>query len=279
MTHTGNNTDWKVLPNSVWSRLYSMPYVAGYGDLRLVVQNASLEVRLDSNWGVSLNSPSYYEVRDKLEAEREYCDWKPWLVNTPIPGFQIQLDTSTGTVSPVENGTGYRLVVNISSSPIDSYINGSGISLPQLNWPQFPTIYARDKTSIVDGITLCPDSTSWMAQYPFQIQHALAQPTPYASRVHMALPFVLIVIAANIIKTAAFILTLRTCSTGHIVTIGDAIASFLENPDDSLTGKCTLSKKKLVHSPPNIRIKPWHVQEKLIISVIGGEHGSSALVL
>jgi hypothetical protein len=184
---------------------------------------------------VSLNTPSYDETVNKSEADRKYCDWKPWLVNTPVPGFQIQSDTSTGTVSPVENGTGYRLVVNISSSPLDSYLNGSGISLPQLNWPQF--------RAIVDGITLCPDSTSWMAQYPSQIQHALAQPTPYASRVHVALPFVLIVIAANFIKTAAFILTLRTCSTGHIVTIGDAIASFLESSDNSSTGKCIVDMR------------------------------------
>jgi len=224
MTNTGNNTDWKVLPNPVWSCLYSMPYVAGYGDLRLVVQSVSLEVRLDPNWGMSLENPSYDETVNKSEADRKYCDWKPWLVNTPVPGFQIQLDTSTGTVSPVENVTGYRLVVDISSSPLDSSLNGSGIPLPQLNWPQFPAINSRDKTSIVDGITLCPDSTSWMAQYQLQIKHALARPTPYASRVHMALPFVLIVIAANFIKTVAFILTLKTCSMSHIVTIGDAIA-------------------------------------------------------
>jgi hypothetical protein len=280
MTNTEGNTDgWKVLPNSVWSQLYSIPYVAGYGDLRLVVESASLEVRLDSNWGVSLSEPSYDETANKSEAYRKYCDWKPWLVNTPIPGFHIQLDTSTGTISPVENGTGYRLVVNISSSPIDSYLNGSGILLPQLNWPQFRPIYARDNTSIVDDITLCRNSASWMAQYPFQIKHALAQPTPYASRVHMALPFVLVVIAANFIKTTAFMLTLRTCSTGHIVTIGDAISSFLESPEKSSTGKCTLSKQKLVRYSPDIRIQPWHLQEKLVISVVGGGHGSSALVL
>jgi hypothetical protein len=109
MTNTEGNTDgWKVLPNSVWSQLYSIPYVAGYGDLRLVVESASLEVRLDSNWGVSLSEPSYDETANKSEADRKYCDWKPWLVNTPIPGFHIQLDTSTGTISPVENGTGYQ---------------------------------------------------------------------------------------------------------------------------------------------------------------------------
>lgn len=134
MLNTGNNTDgWKVLPNSVWSHLYSIPYVAGYGDLRLVVQNASLDVKLDSNWGVSHNEPSYNKTANKLEDDRKYCDLKPWLANTPIPGFQIQLNTSTGTVSPIENGIGYRLVVNISSSPVDLYLNGSVISIPQLN--------------------------------------------------------------------------------------------------------------------------------------------------
>jgi len=39
-----------------------------------LVQNVSLEVRLDSNWGVTLNKPSHNENTNKSKADRKYCD-------------------------------------------------------------------------------------------------------------------------------------------------------------------------------------------------------------
>ncbi|KAF2797901.1 hypothetical protein K505DRAFT_322270 [Melanomma pulvis-pyrius CBS 109.77] len=269
-TDTGSDSaGWKVLENSAWSRIYSTGYVAGYGDLRLVVHNASFDVKLSPDWEVSLHKPDPFRPDSR-------CTWKSWLADTPMAGFQIQLNASTGAVEPADDGSAYRLVVNMSS-PYPQDLNKSALVLPHLKWPQFDPI----NTSLVStSIKLCPDLT-WMAFYPYQIDHGLAQPIPYASKVLMALPFILVVIVANAMKTVAIISALKICSTGHIITIGDAVASFLERPDKSLAGKCTLSKKKLVraYDQTNVYTKPWRFSEKLIISVIGGEHRSSTIVL
>jgi hypothetical protein len=118
-----------------------------------------------------------------------------------------------------------------------------------------------------------------MAQYSLQVHHALAKPIPYGSAGDMALPFILVVITANLVKAMAFILAPRICSTGRIVTIGDAISSFLEIPEDTTRGKCTPTKRKLVRPPVIVRNKLFYVQEKLLILVTRGEHGISTSIV
>ncbi|MCJ1394217.1 hypothetical protein MMC18_007095 [Xylographa bjoerkii] len=66
-------------------------------------------------------------------------------------------------------------------------------------------------------------------------------------KVRFGLSIMLIVIVCNLLKTICMALTLWTIHEWPLVTIGDAIASFLEQPDITTIGLCLLSKADVRH--------------------------------
>jgi hypothetical protein len=94
-------------------------------------------------------------------------------------------------------------------------------------------------TSLNEHWNMSTDSTSLL----LQIAGANARPVTN-SEVQMSLTFLTIVIACNAIKVGClgFLLWKSTDEmTPPLVTIGDAISSFLEAPDSSTRGYCTYS--------------------------------------
>jgi hypothetical protein len=105
VTASGENTEnWKVLENSVWSRLYSTPDVPGYSDTRLEVQAVTFDLPVDPNGDLSFNNLW----------NQNNCNWTRWLLGTPVPAVP----------APVKE-TGYRLAIDLSGSSLNAYLNGS----------------------------------------------------------------------------------------------------------------------------------------------------------
>ena len=82
------------------------------------------------------------------------------------------------------------------------------------------------------------------------------------------------VIVANLLKVIAIFPTLRTCSSDHIMTVGDAVSTFLEHPEKRSRGKCTLST--MSHWT---HVKPWAYHEMPIVWLLGGRRLGTITVL
>ena len=75
------------------------------------------------------------------------------------------------------------------------------------------------------------------------VKYCLSQTVPEQCKVSVAPMFLLVVIACNVIKIFGFLCTLHiTQKDPPLVTTGDAIQSFLKNPDPTTRGRCLVSK-------------------------------------
>ena len=78
------------------------------------------------------------------------------------------------------------------------------------------------------------------------VLYAFALKIPGGSSVQISLYFMIVVIICNILKATAMVMTYFDPSPDLLVTLGDAIASFLETPDPATKGVCTLSREELL---------------------------------
>ena len=65
-------------------------------------------------------------------------------------------------------------------------------------------------------------------------------------KLNFDLDFALIVMSCNLIKIICMFLTLRKHKRSALITIGDAIQSFLDCPDPTTKGLCTISTDRMV---------------------------------
>ncbi|KAF2496744.1 hypothetical protein BU16DRAFT_537894 [Lophium mytilinum] len=78
------------------------------------------------------------------------------------------------------------------------------------------------------------------------VRHAFADKLPGTSSVQMSLYFLIVVIVCNIMKLTAMVLAYRSFSADYVVTLGDAVSSYLERPDPVTVGLCALDCEDLV---------------------------------
>ena len=81
------------------------------------------------------------------------------------------------------------------------------------------------------------------------VQYCLAKSVKPACSVGVSFPILVVVIVCNSIKVICLLLALLT-KFQPLVTVGDAIASFMARPDDSTYGHCNLSAR-------NVRDGDW----------------------
>lgn len=87
-------------------------------------------------------------------------------------------------------------------------------------------------------------ASSWSIwQHP--ISYCLIQPVEEECRLNFSLTIMIIVILANATKASIMILTWWKLRTPTLVTIGDAITSFLDDPDPTTAGICLATKRDI----------------------------------
>lgn len=79
------------------------------------------------------------------------------------------------------------------------------------------------------------------------VAHALVAPARTRSRVQLSMHFMIVVISANILKLLIMLSVLLTDRSSYVVTLGDAVASFLSSPDPVTEGKCLMEDQSLNH--------------------------------
>ncbi|KAH7071048.1 hypothetical protein FB567DRAFT_598307 [Paraphoma chrysanthemicola] len=247
-------SDWKMLNNKDWSRIYAAENISGYSDLHLMIDQVSFEIQVQQNWSYTLRLPTSVEN----------CDWGS--TSRQNETFNIGVGFSTDPkvlqIRPIDRTA--RFVASIDD------FTANKTEFPGLTLP-----------AILPGKigNICP-GTGWLQAHPaLYVKHARAKINNLANRVQVAIPFLCVVIACNFIKVIGIWLTIKTYSNEHLLTGGDAIASFLNTPEPTTAGRCTLTKSQRHRYGRESEVKPWTVKNKATLFVLGGARVWTATVI
>lgn len=114
------------------------------------------------------------------------------------------------------------------------------------------------------------DSTTWFLNgYP--IQYCLARPMAAQCKLRFSFVIMIIVIGCNLIKTICLAFVASKGSSQPLLTIGDAIESFLATPDPTTRASCTPGRTEFEDTALWGRISPgtWRPQ-RWLKAVSGG---------
>jgi hypothetical protein len=79
----------------------------------------------------------------------------------------------------------------------------------------------------------------------YTVKSCLAAPVPEHCKLQYSLTLIMIVIGANVIKASILCYMAVTTTELPILTIGDAVASFLQQPDRRTMGRCLMSAVRM----------------------------------
>ena len=74
------------------------------------------------------------------------------------------------------------------------------------------------------------------------IEYCLSQKTLEHCQLQFSIDIMVVILVANFLKLLCLLYTIWRVKSPTIVTVGDAISSFLQDPDHATIGQCTLSK-------------------------------------
>ncbi len=95
------------------------------------------------------------------------------------------------------------------------------------------------------------DAEAWAPQ-DWNAKYCLSETVPGKCGFNINLAIVLIVIICNVGKLITMSVVAFSTKLGRpLMTIGDAVSSFLDNPDESTENMCLTSKHDIVSSPGN----------------------------
>ena len=92
-------------------------------------------------------------------------------------------------------------------------------------------------------------------QYP--VEYCLSEPVDEQCKVQLSLVIVAVVIACNAIKLCCMLLVLWKQRSAPLVTLGDAIESFMLNKDTTTSGMCWANKKTFTNQQWEPSARPW----------------------
>ncbi|PWY89613.1 hypothetical protein BO94DRAFT_623599 [Aspergillus sclerotioniger CBS 115572] len=166
-------------------------------------------------------------------------------------------------------------------SSLESYIYGSSLysdllTLVEYNYAYNPTqealrecldtpsnwrnsSWAAMITFELIGIDDLTSIGNWFDNDHYWVDHTTAQHIPVSHclvkeeeqrcQLFFSPPIAIVVIICNILKVICMALTARVERTDLMLTVGDALASFLTRPDPATLGRCLLSHADMTHGP------------------------------
>ncbi|KAL4893307.1 hypothetical protein BDV59DRAFT_207806 [Aspergillus ambiguus] len=97
------------------------------------------------------------------------------------------------------------------------------------------------------------DSASMLQLIPnITVSSCMTKDADQHCQFYFSLPICLAVIACNIVKVYCMYMTARTDHREIFLTVGDALSSFLDNPDTMTRGHCFLSREDMMYGS-----RPW----------------------
>ncbi|RMY46955.1 hypothetical protein D0865_08957 [Hortaea werneckii] len=115
----------------------------------------------------------------------------------------------------------------------------------------------------VDNVRSCDigpvqkNSSNWTINQ-LKIDYCLAEVAQPRCKLQFSLPMLATVILMNACKSICMFLTLWKHRSATLVTIGDALSSFLEQPDELTKSRCLMGKVDLRRGPMHWRMLSWY---------------------
>ncbi|KAL4864367.1 hypothetical protein BDV12DRAFT_201145 [Aspergillus spectabilis] len=109
-----------------------------------------------------------------------------------------------------------------------------------------PPITDRRCQSDLEQVKQKADSAAGWVVDGYKVDYCLVEKTPEKCTLEYSLPLSIVVIATNLVKIGMLLLTISILRANPLLTLGDAIASFLSIPDDSSRGISLLTKEVVV---------------------------------
>lgn len=104
------------------------------------------------------------------------------------------------------------------------------------------------------------DTGSWQAD---PIDHCLSLRVQEHCRLQFSLAALMLVIGCNLVQAVCMIVIIYRREAKPLVTLGDAISSFLEESDTTTSGSCVASKKDILRTKWLQNPKTWKKQQSL----------------
>jgi hypothetical protein len=149
----------------------------------------------------------------------------------------------------VDFQTKYGSVVLISSNftASDTRIDLLGSQPVPVPRESFTPWVCSCATSCSSALARVRDGADWVTG-AYTIDYCLAESTPGKCTLEYSLPLAIVVICANMVKTVLIGLAVLLVRGNPLLTVGDAVASFLRSPDDTTLGSCLLPSRMVVFS-------------------------------
>ena len=144
------------------------------------------------------------------------------------------LNTNTSLLGYFPDNVGYG---SRSSSRTD--LSGTGVLLSYA----WTCVQATREDGYQTPKYHCGSSVQWTV-LDFPIEYCLSQPADSTCKLQFSLVIMVIVILCNFSKTFCMFLTIWNPSWVPLLTLGDAIASFLAQPDPSTVNNCLADKHR-----------------------------------
>ena len=138
--------------------------------------------------------------------------------------------------SIVTGGNLWAVTSNISlvGQPIDIF-SGPAIDLSKC-------VYSGNYCKLGGRATKGSDSWAYDAQ---PISYCLSEPIPERCTLQYSMHILIVVVICNALKVLVMLFIFWKQETETLVTLGDAISSFLDNPDPTTAGQCLASKRDI----------------------------------
>lgn len=152
--------------------------------------------------------------------------------------------TNVSSVSISDSPSSMANWVILPTLSIDTRAHG-----PVFNLSRTIDFNPSDQSSLFESLRLNKDG--WLIQesdHSLHVDRAASRKTDRESKVQLAIPFMSIVLVCNLVKVIVMFLILLNDHEHHLVTNGDALASFLENPDHTTVGYCVASEEDIKRS-------------------------------
>ncbi|OJJ36965.1 hypothetical protein ASPWEDRAFT_26399 [Aspergillus wentii DTO 134E9] len=196
----------------------------------------------------------------------------PWEI--PIWGVDIPVPNGTVTVAPYE----YRVLYKPLAGSDAELHNDMETLADYLGYMTSPREAAegKDLQAFLDNSTNWQNA-SWASSVslrkesvctgytgitthkwnPYHLAGCLSQKVPEKCELLFSLPFCLVIIACNAIKVMCMLLAVSDDRLDVILTVGDAIASFLTHPDPTTKGRCLMSISSVRQGPQLWKEERW----------------------
>ncbi|PWY70808.1 hypothetical protein BO94DRAFT_502156 [Aspergillus sclerotioniger CBS 115572] len=216
-----------------------------------------------SQFGVSYCTPSNLRAAVDSWAVPGGIPWSGAVVNATID-VPSGRETINGMVPDLYDQRDFEwpepllddftwLATDLLAFPSESYLQQSLDNATQWKnstWARAVRLQVTDEEACSPDFYLQPGWTAGAEEYP--VEYCLSQEAPEHCELQYSPTICLVVITCNVIKFLCMLLTARNDRKDIFLTVGDAMASFLTQPDPTTEQMGLLSRANLSAGP-----QPW----------------------